>query len=165
MAAPAAPSAHVATPIAIVPAARAAKTKQNQSMTISEAARLAQVGVETIRFYEREGLLVQPRKPHSGYRQYAIQHVERVRFLKQCQSFGFSLAEAGTLAASLDSGVVSCEDTCKLAERKLEQLNRKIAEYQQLAQRIRSLVDAPCRREANADCSIVATLKNANCKT
>lgn len=134
-------------------------------MTISEAARLAQVGVETIRFYEREGLLVQPRKPHSGYRQYAAQHVERVRFLKQCQSFGFSLAEAGTLAASLDAGVVSCEETCKLAERKLMELNRKIAEYQLLAQRIQTLVDAPCRREVNADCSVVATLKNGNCST
>jgi MerR family mercuric resistance operon transcriptional regulator len=153
----------VATPIAIVPAATAAKTDHNQTMTISEAAGLAQVGVETIRFYEREGLLTQPRKPQTGYRQYTTHHVERIRFLKQCQSFGFSLAEAGTLASSLDSGAVSCEETCKLAERKLVELNRKIAEYQLLAQRIQSLVDSPCRREANSDCSVVETLKNGSC--
>lgn len=133
-------------------------------MTISETARLARVGVETVRFYEREGLLAQPRKPQTCYRQYTAKHVERIEFLKQCQSFGFSLAEAGKLAASLESGVATCEETCKLAERKLEELKRKIAEYQQLAQRIEVLLDSPCRREANTDCSLVAALKNANCK-
>jgi MerR family mercuric resistance operon transcriptional regulator len=51
-------------------------------MTISQLARRAQVGTETIRFYEREGLLAQPRKPVEGYRQYGETHLERVRFVK-----------------------------------------------------------------------------------
>ena len=67
-------------------------------------------------------------------------------------------------AASLESGVATCEETCKLAERKLEELKRKIAGYQRLAERIEVLLDSPCRREANADCSLVAALKNAPCK-
>ena len=62
-------------------------------------------------------------------------------------------------AASLESGVATCEETCKLAERKLEELKRKIAGYQRLAERIEVLLDSPCRREANADCSLVAALK------
>ncbi len=132
-------------------------------MTISEVARQALVGVETIRFYEREGLLAQPRKPQSGYRQYTATHVERILFLKQCQSFGFTLAEAATLADSLESGAPTCEQTCNLAERKLTELKRKIAEYQKLATRIESLLDSPCRRTANADCSVVAALKTGNC--
>ena len=132
-------------------------------MTISEVARQALVGVETIRFYEREGLIAQPRKPQSGYRQYTANHVERILFLKQCQAFGFTLAEAATLADSLESGTPTCEQTCNLAERKLIELKRKIDDYQKLATRIESLLDNPCRRSANADCSVVAALKTGNC--
>lgn len=134
-------------------------------MTISEVARRALVGVETIRFYEREGLLAQPRKPLSGYRQYSANHVERILFLKQCQGFGFTLAEAAILADSLESGAPTCEQTCDLAERKLIELKKKIDEYQKLASRIESLLDSPCRRTANADCSVVAALKNGSCNS
>jgi len=131
-------------------------------MTISEVARQAQVGVETIRFYEREGLIAQPRKPISGYRQYSAQHVERVLFLKQCQSFGFTLAEASTLADSLDAGAVNCSSTCSLAERKLVELKKKIAEFELLASKLESLLDSPCRRDANAACSVVEAFKNGS---
>lgn len=132
-------------------------------MTISEAARLAKVGVETIRFYEREGLLAQPRKPQSGYRQYSASHVERIRFLKQCQSFGFTLAEAAVLADSLDQGKATCQSTCDLAERKLAELRAKIAEFRSLEKRLEALVDSPCRRQANAECSVVAALTSGEC--
>ena len=132
-------------------------------MTISEVARQAQVGVETIRFYEREGILAQPRKPQSGFRQYTSAHVERIRFFKQCQSFGFTLAEATILANSLDAGEATCQTTCDLAERKLLELHKKIAEFQQLAKRLEALVDSPCRRTPQADCSVVAALKTGNC--
>lgn len=127
-------------------------------MRISEAARLAKVGVETIRFYEREGLIEQPRKPLSGNREYSAEHVERIRFLKQCQSFGFSLSEAAMLANSLEQGNATCQSTCELAERKLAELRRKIAEQQSLAQRLEALLDSPCRRDRNAACSVVAAL-------
>ncbi|MCX6609671.1 MAG: MerR family DNA-binding protein, partial [Acidobacteria bacterium] len=97
------------------------------------------------------------------YRQYTTSHLERIRFLKQCQAFGFTLAEAATLADSLESGAPTCEKTCNLAERKLTELKKKIEEYQKLATRIESLLDSPCRRTANADCSVVAALKTGSC--
>lgn len=134
-------------------------------MTISEVARLAQVGVETIRFYEREGLLKQPRKPGTGYRQYDASHVEKIRFLKQCQAFGFTLAEGAMLAGSLEQGAATCETTCDLAERKLTELRKKIAEYQALASRLEALVDAPCRRRNNRECSVVNALKTGECRS
>ena len=56
--------------------------------------------------------------------------------------------------ASLESGVATCAETCQLAERKLEELKRKIAGYQWLAERIEVLLDSPCHREANADYSL-----------
>ncbi len=130
----------------------------NKGMTISEAARQAKVGVETIRFYEREGLLAQPRKPVHGYRQYTAAHVDRIRLLKQCKSFGFTLAEAQTLANSLDSGNPTCSDTCALAARKLAELRAKIAEYQALAGKLEKLLGAPCRKTPDAQCSVVAAL-------
>lgn len=127
-------------------------------MTISAAARQAEVSVEAIRFYEREGWLRQPRKPVQGYRQYSAEHVERIRFLKQCQRFGFQLAEAAALADLLHSGQEACEATCTLAERKLAELRVQIAEYEALAQRLEALVDAPCRRQANLECSVAKAL-------
>lgn len=132
-------------------------------MTISEVARQAKVGVETVRFYEREGLLKQPHKPDSGYRQYNTTHVERIRFLKQCQSFGFTLSEAGMLAQSLEQGMATCENTCTLAERKLRDLRAKIAEYEALAEKLEKLVDAPCRRQQNSHCSVVDALTSRDC--
>lgn len=127
-------------------------------MKISELARAARVGVETIRYYEREGLLPQPPKPRSGYRQYTAAHLDRLLFLKQCQTFGFTLAEAATLADSLDHGSATCEQTCALAERKLAELERRITEYQTLASRLQRLLDSPCRRSASADCNVLRAL-------
>lgn len=128
-------------------------------MTIAEAARRAGVGVETIRFYERQGLVAQPAKPINGYRQYNEKHVERIRFLKQCQQFGFTLAEGAQLAASLEAGKANCATTCDLAERKLAELHRKIAEYQALAQRMEDLLREPCRGKRGEECTVVSAIR------
>lgn len=61
--------------------------------------------------------------------------------------------------ASLEIGVAACAEACKLAERKLEELKRKISGYQWLAESVEALLDSPCRRKANADCSLVAAQK------
>ena len=69
-------------------------------MTISKAARAAGVGVETIRFYERKGLINQPLKPvDAGFRVYAEETVQRVRFIRQAQQIGFTLREIDELLA------------------------------------------------------------------
>jgi MerR family mercuric resistance operon transcriptional regulator len=128
-------------------------------MTISQLARRAQVGTETIRFYEREGLLVQPRKPQEGYRQYGDEHVERVRFIKQCQGFGFTLQEAKDLLGMLDRGEADCEPACNLAKRKIAELRKKIAEYKALAERLEALLDRPCASRRAANCAVIASLR------
>jgi MerR family mercuric resistance operon transcriptional regulator len=132
-------------------------------MTISEAARAAQVGVETIRFYEREGYLTQPPKPLSGYRRYTAAHVARLRFLKQCQTFGFTLGEAAELARAMESGESVCEETCSLAERKLQAVRERIVELQETAQRLERVIDAPCRRTKNVECRVVDALRGGRC--
>jgi MerR family copper efflux transcriptional regulator len=70
-----------------------------QALTIGQVARDAGVGVETVRFYEREGLLEQPARRASGYRIYELDAVDRLRFIKQAQRLGFTLREIKELFA------------------------------------------------------------------
>jgi MerR family copper efflux transcriptional regulator len=69
-------------------------------MNIGKIAKLSGVGVETIRFYERQGVLPKPKRKASGYRQFDMDTVDRIRFIKNVQDLGFSLNEAGDLASS-----------------------------------------------------------------
>jgi MerR family transcriptional regulator, mercuric resistance operon regulatory protein len=131
-------------------------------MTISELARRACVGTETIRFYEREGLLARPRKPEQGYRRYGEAHVERVRFIKQCQSFGFSLAEAGQLIEMLERDEASCAEACDLAKRKIGELRKRIAEYEALAGRLKGLLERPCATGDKHGCGLIEELRNVH---
>ncbi len=102
-----------------------------ENLTIGQIAKQAAVGIETVRFYERKGLLEKPKRNTSGYRQYSLEAVSRIRFVKRAQEVGFSLAEIkGLLSLRLDSSK-KCEDikACALAkineiEGKIEDLNR-----------------------------------------
>lgn len=134
-------------------------------MTISELARRAQVGTETIRFYEREGLLAQPRKPAHGYRQYEARHLEQLRFIRQCRGFGFTLAEAKQLLqlwerneeAGTEARQGTCHEACELAQRKVVELRQRIAESEALAQRLEKLLAQPSRAESG-ECGVMAEL-------
>ncbi len=118
------------------------------------------MGTETIRFYEREGLLAQPRKPVQGYRRYGETHLERVLFIKQCQSFGFSLADAGQLIEMLERDEASCAEACELARRKIGELRKRIAEYEALAARLTGLLERPCVTGDKHGCGLIAELRN-----
>jgi MerR family transcriptional regulator, copper efflux regulator len=77
-----------------------ANASTEKMMKIGEVAKLSGVGVETIRFYEREGILPKPKRKASGYRQFDLDTVHRIRFIKNVQDLGFSLSEAGDLASA-----------------------------------------------------------------
>ena len=106
--------------------------------TISGAAEQAGVGVETIRFYERRGLIKQPTRPRSGgYRSYDDSVVERIRFIRQAQDLGFSLREIAELLSMRADPAADSRDVRARAMRKREDVNQKIAELQ----RIRGALD------------------------
>lgn len=108
-------------------------------MTISRAAERAGVGVETIRFYERRGLIEQPARPRSGgYRFYDDGVVERIRFIRQAQELGFSLREIEELLSLRADPAADCGDVRTQAVSKREEVDRKIAQLQH----IRSALDA-----------------------
>lgn len=108
-------------------------------MTISRAAERAGVGVETIRFYERRGLIEQPARPRSGgYRFYDDEVVERIRFIRQAQELGFSLREITELLSLRADPAADCGDVRTQAVSKRDEVDRKIAQLRH----IRSALDA-----------------------
>ena len=101
-------------------------------MTISRAARKAGVGVETIRFYEREGLIAQPGRRPSGYRQYPPDVVRRVRFIRHAKDLGFTLKEIQELLELRVDPTSTCEDVRKRARGKVADIEERIASLERM---------------------------------
>src|SRR5262245_16475693 len=91
-----------------------------------ELARRANVNVETLRFYERQGLLPAPPRRLSGYREFPVEAVARVRFIQRAQELGFSLGEIKGLLALREAPGARCRDVCRMAEQKVSQIDAKI---------------------------------------
>lgn len=103
-------------------------------LSIGQIARQAGVGVETVRFYEREGLLEEPARRASGYRQYAQDTVTQIRFIKRAQHLGFSLKEIAELLALRVDGQTSCDQVKERAAAKLAEVEQKMVELQRMRQ-------------------------------
>jgi Hg(II)-responsive transcriptional regulator len=104
------------------------------TISIGQVARQAGVGVETIRFYEREGLLEEPPRRASGYRQYTEQVVNRIHFIKRAQRLGFSLKEITELLLLRVDAQTSCEEVKQRTEAKIAEVERKLVELQRMRQ-------------------------------
>ena len=124
--------------------------------TISKLAKKANVGVETIRFYERKGLLEHPIKPIQGYRQYTEQALSRVLFIKRAQYLGFTLAEISSL---LILSASNCEDVQQLAEQKLAVIEDKLSDLLNLKESLVSLVSDCKNNPSDKDCPIIQSLQ------
>ena len=99
-------------------------------LTIGTFAKAAGVNVETLRFYQRRGLLSEPAKPNGSIRRYGQADIERVRFVKAAQRLGFSLYEVEGLL-TLDDGA-HCDDARQLAELKLAAVRGKLADLRRI---------------------------------
>lgn len=97
-------------------------------MRIGELARAAGVGVETIRFYERRGLLPTAPQAGSGYRRYGEESLARVRFIRRAKRLGFELREIAELLALQPNAATSCGEVVRRAAGKVADLDRRIAE-------------------------------------
>ena len=98
------------------------------NLTVGKLAEAAGVGVETIRFYERRGLLQQPEKKTSGYRQYEPGAVARIQFIKRAQAIGFTLKEIGELMQLEQDSRSQCGDVQQRAHEKVRLVDQKIAD-------------------------------------
>jgi len=106
-------------------------------LTIGQLARVADVNVETVRYYERRGLIAQPPKA-GGYRRYGSQHVERLAFIRRAQGMGFSLDEIAELMQLND--MTDHLKARQLAELKIATISERIAHLQQMQHALQHLV-------------------------
>ena len=127
-------------------------------LTIGQLAKRAGVGVETIRFYEREGLLAVPNRLPSGYRQYPPSAADRVMFLRRAQRLGFTLKDAKVLLVLRDDPDASRADVREKATEKLADIDARIADLQEMRAELGRLV-AACHGDGPAvACPIVAAI-------
>lgn len=127
------------------------RSQENPSLTISKLAAAADVGVETVRFYQRNGLIQVPLRGNE-IRRYGDDDVRRLRFIRQAQTAGFTLSEIKELL-SLDAG----EDRARartLARSRIEALNIKIAELERARDSLKRLAKE-CSTEASGPCPIL----------
>ena len=129
-----------------------------ESFAIGAFAEAAGVNVETIRFYQRKGLLPEPAKPHGSIRRYGDADVTRVRFVKAAQRLGFSLDAIAELLR-LDDGT-HCEEASALAESKLKDVREKMADLARMEAVLSELVCACHARKGNVSCPLIASLQD-----
>ena len=123
----------------------------NSRTTISRAAQRAGVGIETIRYYQRRGLIEEPVKPVEGYRLYPEQTIAQVRFIKRAQELGFSLNEVKTL---VELGDEKCLETRDLAVLKLELVQTKIRDLRLIENNLKDLICYCDKRHEDEACPI-----------
>lgn len=130
-----------------------------QHLTIGKAAAEAGVGVETIRFYERRGLIQQPSKGE-GYRVYPAEMVARIRFIRHAQQIGFSLREVKELLSFRADPAADCVDVRRQAAKKIEEVDQKIADLQRVRAALNTVISACPGRGRLTDCTIMAALED-----
>lgn len=133
---------------------------QDTRYTIGDIAGAAGVGVETVRYYERRGLVAQPPRALGGYRHYGGDHVHRIRFIKRAQALGFSLEEIETLL-KLEDGT-DRKSIRRIAAARLEDTRQRIADLKRIERVLAHLVH-DCETHARAPrCPIIAAITAAD---
>ena len=127
-------------------------------MRISELAKSVDVNVETIRYYQRIGLLELPQKPYGGTRRYSRQHLNRLRFIRRAQQLGFSLED---IRALLELSSYDCKQVGKLAAEKLNLVHAKLRQLRRIESILAKTVEQCAKRKGNQPCPIIETLSQS----
>ena len=132
------------------------------SLTIGALAKHAGVGVETVRFYERRGLVRRPARPGSAYRAYSEETIGRIRFIRNAQALGFTLQEIKEMLALRVTAGTSCAAVRSRAAAKAADVERRVAEMERLRIALDKLVAACPGRGPLTSCSIIEALDSAD---
>ncbi|MFC4951001.1 MerR family DNA-binding protein [Pseudonocardia sp. GCM10023141] len=127
-------------------------------MRTSEVAARARVNPQTLRYYERRGLLPEPTRSASGYRTYGPPAVQIVRFIKRAQELGFALDVVESLLELAKGGPEGCDATRELATAKIVELDARIADLQQMRTSLARLVQTCERPRHRRECPILAEI-------
>jgi MerR family mercuric resistance operon transcriptional regulator len=127
-------------------------------LTRGRIAQLAGVGVETVRFYEQEGLLAKPARTPSGYRQYGEDVVGRLQFIQRAKEIGFTLNEIKELLSLRVDPDTTCEDVRARAEGKIADIEDKIRTLQRMKKALVRLTQECCEKGGGSECPILEAL-------
>lgn len=131
--------------------------KREDKLTIGMLATASGVGVETIRFYQRKGLLPLPAKPLGGIRHYGVEAADRLRFVKAAQQLGFSLDEVADLLR-LEDGT-RCGEARRLAEVKLVDVQTKLAHLRRIESALMAVIGRCGVAKGRVACPLIASLQ------
>lgn len=127
-------------------------------MRTSEVAAQARVNPQTLRYYERRGLLPEPERSASGYRAYGPQAVRLVRFVKRAQELGFTLDDVESLLHLVEGGPEGCDAAAEMATAKIADLDTRIADLQAMRAALARLVQTCAQPRDRRECPILARL-------
>lgn len=134
----------------------------SQTLTTSEVAERADVNVQTVRYYERRGLIPEPPRTSAGYRQYGPEHVARIRFIKRAQELGFTLEEAHELLALRAAPSADRRAVRQVAREKIDEVRAKIRDLVRIEATLEELVAACDGEGTTDDCPILHALSESN---
>jgi len=127
-------------------------------LTIGKVAKLSGVGVETVRYYQRRGLIDQPPQAKSGYRQYPADVVRRIKFIRRGKQLGFSLREIHELLRLRVEPGYSCADIKKRVKDKITDVDRRIEELSKIRKALENLAGECSGRGPTSQCPIMDAL-------
>lgn len=125
---------------------------------ISELAEKCDLNKETIRYYERVGLLKEPSRTNAGYRIYSEEIFNRIKFIKRIQSLGFTLSEISTLLVILDRDDERCKDMNNYVTDKIEEVQMKINDLKRIEEMLLRLKERCPNDKSMYECPIIETL-------
>ncbi|CAF0697823.1 MerR family transcriptional regulator [Candidatus Methylacidithermus pantelleriae] len=131
-------------------------------MKIGQLAQASGVGVETIRFYERKGLLRRPPKPYGGIRHYDSRHLERLSFIKRAQRLGFKLEEIRVLLQLAEG--MECRKAQRIATDKLKEVQDRLNDLSRIASALQSLLSRCQEKRESVACPLLLSLLGAPSK-
>ena len=127
-------------------------------LTIGQVAKQTGVTVETVRFYEKQGLIAAPQRSESGYRQYSQETVKRVRFIQNAKEVGFTLKDIGELLALRQEPGTSCPDIKLRATQKIDEVDQKIRDLKRIREALTRMILKCGSRGAVSQCPILEEL-------
>lgn len=131
-----------------------------QLLTVSQLARATEVGADTVRYYERIGIIGEASRTDSGYRKFDGQAADRIRFIKNAQEMGFSLDEIKELMRLADDDAADCSAVSEFARRKADELEDRIRKMRRFKRELDELVDACSGSNPLGSCKILARINS-----
>ncbi|NYT84968.1 Cd(II)/Pb(II)-responsive transcriptional regulator [Pusillimonas harenae] len=132
-------------------------------MKIGELAKCTETTVETIRFYEKEGLLPEPSRSGGNYRLYNEEHIERLRFIRHCRTLDMALDEVRTLLSYRDTPAEDCGDVNELLDEHIDAVEARIEALLQLKKHLVTLRHKCVNTASTESCGILGALADQSC--